>query len=554
MSIMNSLNEVEINNPVHVESDVDTSSSENPANDVDTSSSENPVNDVNTNSSMISSNAMHAGSPAKSRASNKFRAAFVNGPFLPDYSRGQRSPAVTRSGTLYYPMWLAYAAAHAERLGCEILLLDAPASKWDEERTLAELARFMPDFTLVETATPSIDADLAFASRIKVRAISTKVVVGGTHASALPWDVFTAAPLVDAVFVGEYEIPLEETIQALRQGHPLDGLEGVLTVARKPSDGAVQTRTRFWEDLDARPFVSEIYKRFLPIERYFNPNAHHPMVAFVTGRGCPFGCSYCVFPQTLMGRRYRKRSIDSIIAEMSFIAKEMPTVRGVFLEDDTFTADAARVRVFCERLVACKFPLTWSANARAEVDRETLSSMKRAGVRALCVGFESGNQGLLDAIGKGLRLDRMELFAREADEVGVKIHGCFMVGLPGETRVTLWETLQFAMRLPLDTAQFYPLMVYPGTRAYEQASAEGRVVPQTWRDWLTPEGLHRCVVRVGDLGPGALSAFCNLARRRFYLRKSWLARMAWRSLTDRDERRRLLRSASTFLRHLWSDR
>ncbi|MBF0502203.1 MAG: radical SAM protein [Candidatus Riflebacteria bacterium] len=488
-------------------------------------------------------------------ASSSFRVAFVNGPFLVNYSRGQRSPAVTRSGTLYYPMWLAYAAAHAERLGCEIMLLDAPASNWDEKRTLDTLSRFMPDLTLVETATPSIEADLAFIAKIKAQAISPKVVAVGTHVSALPEEAFNVVPALDAVFIGEYEIPLEESILALRAGRPLEGVEGVITPAEAIADKKrSRKRTRFFEDLDARPYVSEIYKRFLPLERYFNPNAHHPMVAFVTGRGCPFACSFCVFPQTLMGRGYRKRSIHSIIDEMVYISENMPAVRGVFLEDDTFTADPGRVREFCERLIERRLRITWSANARAEVDRETLASMKRAGVRALCVGFESGNQGLLDAIGKGLRLDRMERFACDADELGVKIHGCFMVGLPGETRATLWETLQFAMRLPLDTAQFYPLMVYPGTRAYDQAMAEGRVVPKKWRDWLTPEGLHRCVVRAGDLGPSALSAFCNLARRRFYLRKSWLVRMIWRFLTDRDERRRLLRSAETFVHHLWSDR
>lgn len=477
------------------------------------------------------------------------RIALVNGPWLPNYSRGQRSPAVTRSGTLYYPMWLAYAAAHVERSGHEPLLVDAPAQGWDDCETISRIAAFRPDLVVVETATPSIEADLAFASRLKSEGVAPRVVVGGTHASALPEETLQGAPLLDAVLIGEYEVPLGELMAALASGRPWSGLEGVF-LRGEP----IRPRRRWFEDLDARPFVSEIYSRFLPIERYFNPNAHHPMVAIFTGRGCPHGCDFCVFPQTLTGRGYRRRSAESILDEFRWIAAHLPMVRGIFIEDDTFTADPERVKKFCGELCAARLSLSWSANARADLDEETLQAMKDAGLRALCVGFESGNQALLDGIGKGLSLARAETFAASARKLGVKVHGCFMVGLPGETRVTMQQTLQFALRLPLDSAQFYPLMVYPGTRAFDRAKREGNLAVSTYREWLTPEGLHRCVVRTPDLSPAQLSRFCNLARRRFYLRKSWLWTMLGRFLRDADERHRLIRSARTFLRHLLGDR
>jgi anaerobic magnesium-protoporphyrin IX monomethyl ester cyclase len=477
------------------------------------------------------------------------RLVFLNPPFLPDYSRGQRSPAVTRSGTLYYPIWLAYGAAHAVRLGCEVDLIDAVASNLSEEAVLERVQSFAPDIVLIEAATPSISHDLAVADRLAMAISPTPVYLCGTHVSALPDEALAQAPQVTGVVRGEFEIPVEELILAQRHGHKPTNREGVHLRGQKTRE-----RTRYFADLDARPFVSEMYARFLPIDRYFNPNAHHPMVMIVTGRGCPFHCSFCVFPQTLTGHRYRARSVDGIMAEFAWIHEHLPQVRGVFIEDDTFTADRERVREFARRLAAHPLPLSWTANARADVDGETLQWLRRSNVRGLCVGFESGSQALLDGINKGLTLATMERFAVAAQQAGVKVHGCFIVGLPGETRATMQETLQFALRLPLDTAQFYPLMVYPGTRGFRQATAARLVTAQSWRDWLTPEGQHRCVVRTADCSAEQLVRFCNLARRRFYLRKSYLWGLFKRVLTDPEERHRVMRSARTFLRHLFKDK
>ncbi|GAB4279829.1 MAG: hopanoid biosynthesis associated radical SAM protein HpnJ [Candidatus Rifleibacteriota bacterium] len=480
----------------------------------------------------------------------KPRVTLINPPFIEGFSRGQRSPAVTRSGTLYYPMWLAYAAAHAHRVGAEVLLVDAIARKINFEDSLRIIATFRPEIVVVETSTPSIESDLKFAETLAASMPDANVAVCGTHVSALPEDVFLKAPSVKAVIIGEYEIPLEELIKAVADRRPFDNLEGVYT--RKTR---IKSRSRYFDDLDARPFVSEIYKRFLPVEAYFNPNSHYPMVAVFTGRGCPFRCSFCVFPQTLTGHQYRKRSVDSIIEEFAFIEENLPKVRGVFIEDDTFTADPERVREFCEKFVEKGFRLSWSANSRADVPRELLEIMKKSGLRALCTGFETGSQQLLNNIGKGIKLDTMRQFAQNAEAAGVKVHGCFIYGLPGETRKTMIETLNFALSLPLDTAQFYPLMVYPGTRAYQQADKLGLITAENFRNWISQEdGTHNCVIRTCDCSSEEIVQFCNYSRRKFYLRKSWLARTFAGVVRNSEERQRVLKSAKTFLQHLWHDK
>ena len=304
------------------------------------------------------------------------------------------------------------------------------------------------------------------------------------------------------------------------------------------------------EDLDWLPFVSSVYRRHLPIERYDNPNALHPQVMIIGGRGCPHRCSFCVFPQTLHGRRERRRSAGNIVDEMLWVEGNMPRVGSVFFEDDTISAVPSRLRALAELMIERGVSISWSANMRADVDPETLRTCRRAGLRTVCVGFESGDDGMLRTMRKGLDTERMRRFMRDARSAGLKVHGCFMAGFPGETRETMERTLELALELDPDTAQFYPLMVYPGTDAYADALERDLITARSWRDWLTEDGLHSCVVRTETLSGRDLVEFCDHCRRRFYLRPRYLMRSLLQSIFDPVQRRRLLRAFATFRRYL----
>jgi len=151
---------------------------------------------------------------------------------------------------------------------------------------------------------------------------------------------------------------------------------------------------------------------------------------------------------------------------------------------------------------------------------------------------------------KGIDLVRARQFARDARDLGIRVHGCFIFGLPGETEATMEETVRYAVSLPLETAQFYPLMVYPGTECYEWARKEGFLTTQDFSRWLTREGFHNCVVSRGNLTPVRLVEKCNEARRRFYLRPSYIWQKAREALTDPLQRTRLMRAFVTFWPHL----
>jgi len=477
------------------------------------------------------------------------RITALNPPFLPHFSRGQRSPAVTRSGTLYYPIWLSYAVAALEQAGHTVQFLDSPAMELGESETIARIGEFRPQLLVMETSTPSIINDTRFADTLA--SLGYTVFIAGTHPSALPEETLRLGSLFAGAILGEYEIPLLNIAEAIASSGHLEGIPGTAVRSSSEDSVTVTPPKGFLQDLDSLPFVSSVYAKHLPVARYNNPNALHPQVMIMGGRGCPNMCSFCVFPQTLTGRSYRSRSPENVAQEMLWVQENMPEVKAVFFEDDTIAADPIRLRSLAGVMQERGVTISWTCNMRASVDIETLEICRKAGLRSVCVGFESGSDEILTAMKKGLSTARMKQFARDASKAGILVHGCFLFGIPGETRKTAQATLRFAMDLKPDTAQFYPLMVYPGTDAYAQVAREGLLVASSWRDWLREDGTHACVVKTGDMTSDELVEFCNHARRKFYLRPSYILRKLWRSLFDKEERHRTFLAFRTFRKHLF---
>lgn len=476
------------------------------------------------------------------------RILLLNPPFLAKFSRPQRSPAVTKSGTLYFPMWLAYATGVLGENGFDIDLIDAPADDYTIDDVIERTRKFQPSLIVLDTSTPSIYNDVAVAGQLKEICPFSYITLVGTHVSALPDETLNIDKRVDAVARYEYDYILLDLVRTLEgQGN----LRSVSGLSFREGNNIIHNLGRpYIENLDELPFVSKVYKEFLRIENYFNPNALYPMVTITTSRGCPFPCTFCVYPQTLMGRGFRQRSINNVVEEMEYITKNFPQAKAVFFEDDTLTVNKKRCKELAECIIQKKVNISWTANARVGLDYETMRTMKTAGCRSLCVGFESGSQQVLDNMKKKLSLAEMEAFMANAKKAGMLIHGCFMAGLPGETKETLQETLQLAKRLNPDTAQFYPVMVYPGTEAYTWYKEKRLITTDNFSEWLTPEGLHNTVISTEELSSYDLVRFCDGARRSFYLRPGYLLYKLKQMITHPREIKRTLKSARTFLKYL----
>ncbi|MBN1779896.1 radical SAM protein [bacterium] len=415
---------------------------------------------------------------------------FLNLPYDFEISRASRWPEKTKSRTLYYPYWLAYAAGVAEAEGLNTDLIDAIPRKWDRQTAVDHILSSAPDLVIGETTTPTLHYDLDFIRQLKAAGFRGKVALGGTHITVLYEETLKSCPELDFALVGEYDRTVPELADALDNPEPVHG------VAFLKADGTVRFAGRrpVIEDLDTLPFVSEVYRKYLDVRDYFYGLAQHPMIQILSSRGCPFRCSFCQYPQTMGGRTYRVRSPENVVAELEFIGREMPEIREIFIEDDTFTVDKKRVERICDLILEKQLKLVWSCNARADVPYETLAKMKAAGCRLLVVGYESGNEGILKNIEKGITLKQSREFAKAAKKLGLRVFGCFIVGLTGETRETIEETFHFARETDADMVFFQQAVPFPGTEFYRSCETEGMLRTRDFSQWMNAQGHLACLV------------------------------------------------------------
>lgn len=477
---------------------------------------------------------------------------FINPPFKSEYgkfSREQRSPAITKSGCFYYPLWLIYAAARIEQTdGYEVEFIDAPAKQLEKDYCLELIDQRAAGTKLfvVDSTTPSIYEDVAFATLLKEKYPKAVVLMVGTHVSTLSEETLQLNEKVDAVARKEYDLIVQEVADAIRDGKDWRTARGI--TYRDPA-GIIHANEDmpYIADIDEVPFASAFIKKHLDVYDYFVPTAAYPEIQIFTGRGCPFYCNFCLYPQTMHGHKYRFRSAQNVVAEFEYIAENFPNVKEVVIEDDTFTADKERVLEVCHLLIEKKLnkKLRWMCNSRVTLDYETMVQMKKAGCRLLLPGFESGSQTILNNIRKGTKVEQFKPFVDNARKAGMQVHGCFIVGNKGETRETMRETLKVALTLKLDTAQFYPLMPFPGTEAYDWAVSQGHLSGK-YTDYIQEDGNHNTSMHIDDISAQELVEFCDYCRRKFYLRPWYIAHRLWMGLKYPEDLKRSLKSFSRF--------
>jgi len=468
---------------------------------------------------------------------------FLNGPFHQlSFSRASRSPAVTKSGTVYYPIFLSYAAGLVDRDGgVNVALIDAIAKKYDHAMLIAELHRsFKPDLIFCETSTPSIKEDIHTAGVIKEAFPKSKIVMVGTHATSCAEDVLNGDKRIDAIAHGEYDETALELSNALKNGTSWYDVTGISF--RVDNHIHSTAKRNLIKDLDSLPFVTEVYNKFLNPKDYFFSAAQYPMVMIMTTRGCPFKCSWCLYPQVMHGEKYRKRSPENVAAEFAYVSKEMPSVNEIGIEDDLFTADVVWLRKTCKLLIAQNNKIGFWIDTRVTLSNDDMALLKKAGCRLLIAGFESANQSVLDTIDKGTKAQDAPTFISNAKKNKLIVHGCFVLGQPGESHESMQQTIDFAKTLNPDTAQFFPMICYPGTRAYSWAKENKYLCSNDFNDWLTAEGGHNATVNLPGLPGKDVVRYCNQARREYYLRKSYMFKKLKQSFTSLQEAKRNIKA------------
>jgi hopanoid biosynthesis associated radical SAM protein HpnJ len=458
------------------------------------------------------------------------RTLFLNPPSFENFDGGASSrwPATREIESYWYPVWLCYPAG----LLPDSKVVDAPPHKISALATV-EMAK---DYELVVlfTSTVGLRVDLRIAAMMKDANPKLKIGFVGPPVTIEPEKVLQNAA-VDFVVRREFDYQ----IARYATGTPLEELPGVSF--RKDRSIIHNPEGEVIENLDELPWVTKVYKRDLDVTRYNVPFLHHPYISLYTSRGCPAMCTFCLWPQTHSGHRWRLRSADDVAAEVRYALNAFPEIKEIFFDDDTFNYRKARTLDMCAKLKPLQF--TWSCTSRVTTDYETLKAMKESGCRLLIVGYESGDAQILKNIKKGATVEMALRFTENCKKLGLVIHGDFIVGLPGETRETIRRTIDFAKRVDSETIQVSIAHALPGTELHEYGERNGLINLS-----MADEAGHQMP---NITYPGLDEAELVDAVERFYSEYYFRPRVVWRvvrnAIFNSDERRRLAKEAREYL-------
>jgi hopanoid biosynthesis associated radical SAM protein HpnJ len=465
------------------------------------------------------------------------RTLFLQAPSFDGYDggAGARYQMKREVRSFWYPTWLAQPAALVE--GSK--LIDAPPHGLSFEDIKPDLMRH--ELIIMHTSTPSFRSDVRTAEMIKAINPTCKIGFIGAKVAVEPEKSLKATTALDFVARNEFDF----TIKDVAEGQDWAGIKGI---SYRNAEGAIihNEDREVIADMDLLPFVTPIYKRDLDINRYFGGYLKHPYLSFYTGRGCKSRCTFCLWPQTVGGHNYRVRSIEHVIAEVKYAREAFPKVKEIFFDDDTLTDNLPRVEALAKELG--KLGVVWSCNAKANVPRKTLEVLKANGLRLLLVGYESGNQKILHNIKKGILVDVARRFTKDCHELGIVIHGTFILGLPGETRETIQETLNFAKEINPHTIQVSLAAPYPGTFLYKQAKENGWFADDV--DLLTEDGTQIAPLNYPNLGHTEIFDSVENFYKKFYFRPSKIASIVGEMLRSPEMMKRRLREGVEFFQFL----
>ncbi|MCX8094495.1 MAG: B12-binding domain-containing radical SAM protein [Candidatus Goldbacteria bacterium] len=410
-------------------------------------------------------------------------------PFMVKLKKGEKIP-----GYLPMPFFLAYAASLLEKNNIDVLLVDSIAEAHTDDDFLKKVKEYKPDLFLIETSTPSINTDLNWIKKIKNIFPNVKTILTGPHATVFAENLLKENEYLDFVLSGEYEYILLNLIRSIEKGKNGEDVRGV--TFRKGSNVIKNPPADLVKNLDEIPWPA---RHFLPMFAYNDAFAGlpSPNVQIWASRGCPYKCIFCNWPKTMYGgSSYRVRDVKDVVKEIKWLIDKYG-FKAFYFDDDTFNIGKNRIIALCEELKNQNINIPWAIMARADTsDEETFKIMKDAGLYAVKFGVESGVQEIIDNCGKSLDLQRVIKSVEIMKKLCIKVHLTFTFGLPGETKETIKQTLDFLKKVRPDSAQFSIVTPFPGTAYYDMLDSKGYILSKNWDDY---DGNNLAVIRTEKL-------------------------------------------------------
>lgn len=455
------------------------------------------------------------------------RVVILNPSFGDNFVRVARWSAKSRGRVQRHPEYLLIAAQILIDRGHDTHFVEAAARNFTVAESIDIVTALNPELLVMHVTTPSIYSDIAQAKTIKQK-INCKVAFVGQHASAEPDNTFIiGSGVVDYILRGEYDYSLRD----LANGMSPDKVAGITW-----SDGQRTIHNPHGPAIDVNELPFPAWQLIQP-EWYPDGGKKFPFLTLITGRGCNNACTFCRDPQIMYGYKLRNRTAQKVVDEMEYGLKVHPQIREIMFETDTFAADDEHVREVCREIIkrGINKKISWSCNMRVNTNLEMLPVMREAGCRMLMTGFEFGTDENLRVIRKGgVNVEMARQYAFRAHELGFIIHGCFMIGAPGETKESAFKTINFAKSLPLDTVQITGVAAYPGTTLYKWAKQNNYLLAKDWNDWLTQEGEQRTLLSYPQLSHKQIDELIDIGLKEFYLRPKqiWNMFISIRSVGD----------------------
>lgn len=419
------------------------------------------------------------------------------------------------------PYTLALLAALLREKGCDVRLIDATAERLSVDQICARLDadQFVPTLIVFPSTTPTLDADVAAAARIKAR-YGAPMFCFGPHASTVPGLSMARAPEVDGMFVGEPEDGVLQ-LAALASIEGMTEVPSLICRPQGPSGPVVEHRAHG----SFSGFLTAPYPAWdlVSLKDYALPLVNKPYVMVETSRGCPYSCDFCVAP-IHQGHKFRERSPKALVDEIERTHREMG-IEFFYLWGDTVTLNVKSFTAFCDELIARNLPVKWFGNARADnlTDPAFVHRLKRAGCWMLALGIETESEEVRKDMVKRLERKKIEAAFRNMRDAGIRSFAFFIFGYPGETLETIDHTVRYAIELDPDFANFYPAVPYPGTAMHEKVVREGLLPEGADADWSKMEYSYY-LLKGNGLNERVVMDAINRAKRRFFLRPGYLGR------------------------------
>jgi radical SAM superfamily enzyme YgiQ (UPF0313 family) len=414
----------------------------------------------------------------------------------------------SKAGYIFPPYDLAMIAAILREDGFNVKIVDANAKRLSLDDVGGIIEKEKPHYVVFSNSTPTIDFDLNIPPIAKSVDKNITTVTFGPHVSTLHDEVMSSCHQLDVVVLNEQELTIKELISSGKTN-----VKGTLV-----RDGVKLSDNGLREPLanfDRLPYPAH---DLLELGLYKLPYARrYPATATMTSRGCPYSCVFCA--SILISKKFMPRSVEHVLSELKFLSNELG-VHEIKFWDDTFTLDKQRVSDICDGITSEKLDLSWTCNTRVDrIDEELLSEMKKAGCHTVCMGVESGDERVLESLGKNITIRQIKEGFRAAKKVGIDTVGFFMFGHPDDTKESMKKTIDLAIELNPDIASFNITTPFPGTALYDTA-AKNRWLKT--RDWSKYESTSYPVYETPNAARDEVYEMFKKAYRKYYFRPSYI--------------------------------